>query len=242
MPIAEGTVPWPDEFVQRYVAARYWQGRPLSAPLHEAAAVRPDAVALVDGELRLTYAQLLNRASAAAARLAELGLQPGDRIVVQLPNDREFVVLTLACLRAGIVPGSGCATASGSWPGLCTGSPTPTCAPPACFPDGAALTSSGISRATPRRWPGSRRGRAPAWRPRCTETVISGPQRSRPQRPCPPRHCAAASTPPPRTWGGPLTRSTTSRGVPRCAARLGAPSPRRRSRGCGYGGAAWGRP
>ena len=25
MPIAEGTVPWPDEFVQRYVAARYWR-------------------------------------------------------------------------------------------------------------------------------------------------------------------------------------------------------------------------
>lgn len=159
MPIAEGTVPWPDEFVQGYVAARYWQGRPLGALLHEAAAVRPDAVALVDGELRLTYAQLLNRAGAAAARLAELGLQPGDRIVVQLPNGWEFVVLTLACLRAGIVPGSGCATASGSWPGLCTGSPTPTCAPPACSPDGAALTSLGISRPTPRRWPGSPRGR-----------------------------------------------------------------------------------
>src|SRR6185437_10839858 len=103
-PIAEGTVPWPDEFIQRYVAAGYWQGRPLGALLHEAAAARPDAVALVDGELRLTYTQLLGRADAAAARLAELGLQPGDRIVVQLPNGWEFVVLTLACLRAGIVP------------------------------------------------------------------------------------------------------------------------------------------
>jgi acyl-coenzyme A synthetase/AMP-(fatty) acid ligase len=54
-------------------------------------------VALVDGELRLTYTQLLNRACTAAARLAELGLQPGDRIMVQLPNGWEFVVLTLAC-------------------------------------------------------------------------------------------------------------------------------------------------
>ena len=131
----------------------------------------------------LTYAQLLDLAGAAAARLAELGLQPGDRIVVQLPNGWEFVVLTLACLRAGIVPGSGCATASGSWPGLCTGSPTPTCAPPACSPDGAALTSPGISRPTPRRWPGSPRGLAPARRPRCTETAISEQQRSRPHRP-----------------------------------------------------------
>ena len=35
--------------------------------------------------------------------LAE-GLRPDDRIVVQLPNCWEFVVLTLACFRAGIIP------------------------------------------------------------------------------------------------------------------------------------------
>src|SRR6516164_8291926 len=104
MPIAEGTVPWPEEFVRRYVAAGYWQGRPLGALVREAAAPRPDAIALVDGEVRLTYTQLLGRADAAAAWLAELGLQPGDRIVMQLPNGWEFVVLTLACLRFGIVP------------------------------------------------------------------------------------------------------------------------------------------
>jgi 2,3-dihydroxybenzoate-AMP ligase len=39
-----------------------------------------------------------------AARLVGLGLAPGDRIVVQLSNGWEFVVLTLGCLRAGIVP------------------------------------------------------------------------------------------------------------------------------------------
>ena len=104
MPIAEGTVPWPEEFVRRYVAAGYWQGQPLGALVREAAAPRPDAIALVDGEVRLTYTQLLGRADAAAAWLAELGLQPGDRIVMQLPNGWEFVVLTLACLRFGIVP------------------------------------------------------------------------------------------------------------------------------------------
>jgi len=104
MPIAEGTVPWPEEFVRRYVAAGYWQGRPLGVLLHQAAALRPDAVALVDGQIRLTYAELLGRVGAAAARLAGLGLRPGDRIVNQLPNGWEFVVLTLACLRAGIVP------------------------------------------------------------------------------------------------------------------------------------------
>jgi 2,3-dihydroxybenzoate-AMP ligase len=103
-PISAGVVPWPEEFAQRYVAAGYWQGRPLGALLREAAQRAPDAPALVDGDVRLTAAELQERAEAMAARLVDLGLAPGDRIVVQLPNTWEFVVLTLACLRAGIVP------------------------------------------------------------------------------------------------------------------------------------------
>jgi len=53
---------------------------------------------------RLSYGELVARADAAAARLRDLGITTGDRIVVQLPNQWEFVVLTLACFRAGIVP------------------------------------------------------------------------------------------------------------------------------------------
>ena len=100
-PIAEGTVAWPDEFAGRYVAAGYWRGRPLGALLGASPA---DAVALVDGDTTFTYAELLSRADATAAGLAGLGLRRGDRMVVQLSNCWEFVVLTLACLRAGIVP------------------------------------------------------------------------------------------------------------------------------------------
>jgi salicylate---CoA ligase len=102
--IREGVVPWPEEYAQRYVAAGYWQGRALGELLREAADRTPDAVALVDGDLRLTHAELAHRADAMAARLVGLGLAPGDRIVAQLPNTWEFVVLTLACLRTGIVP------------------------------------------------------------------------------------------------------------------------------------------
>lgn len=102
--IADGTVPWPAEFARRYVAAGHWVGRPLGELLREAADRTPHAPALVDGEVRFDHAELADRADAAAARLRELGLVAGDRIVVQLPNGWEFVVLTLGCLRAGIVP------------------------------------------------------------------------------------------------------------------------------------------
>ncbi|WOX16965.1 (2,3-dihydroxybenzoyl)adenylate synthase [Streptomyces sp. N50] len=109
-PIAENTVPWPDAAVARYVAEGYWAGVPLATLLQEVADRVPDAPALVDpvalggAGVRLTHAELAARADAAAVRLLELGIAAGDRIVVQLGNGWEFVVLTLACLRAGIVP------------------------------------------------------------------------------------------------------------------------------------------
>lgn len=103
-PISDGTVPWPEADAERYVAAGYWAGRPLGDLLRETADRSPDATALVDGALRLTFAELADRADAAAGRLLDLGLSAGDRMIVQLGNGWEFVVLTWACLRAGIVP------------------------------------------------------------------------------------------------------------------------------------------
>ncbi|HZI96761.1 MAG TPA: AMP-binding protein [Actinomycetales bacterium] len=103
-PVSEGTVPWPAEYADRYARAGYWRGRPLGDLLREVAEAGPDAVALVDGDVRLTFAELAERSDAAAARLLGQGLTRGDRIVVQLGSTWEFVVLTLAVLRAGIVP------------------------------------------------------------------------------------------------------------------------------------------
>ncbi len=103
-PISAGTVPWPAEFVEAYVAKGYWLGRSLGSLLYDVADQRPTDLALVDGRVRLSYRDLVERADATATRLAGLGLVHGDRIVVQLPNCAEFVIVTLACLRMGVVP------------------------------------------------------------------------------------------------------------------------------------------
>lgn len=105
-PISQHVVPWPEADAARYQAQGYWAGVPLGILLRQAADRAPHAPALADPVtgVRLTYADLAGRADAAARRLLGLGLAPGDRVVVQLPNGWEFVVLTLACLRAGIVP------------------------------------------------------------------------------------------------------------------------------------------
>ncbi|MBW0114437.1 (2,3-dihydroxybenzoyl)adenylate synthase [Pseudonocardia abyssalis] len=105
-PISDHTVAWPPAVAEDYRAKGYWAGSTLSALLREVADRTPDAPALVDAAdgVRLTHRELADRADAAAARLLDLGLSRGDRIVVQLGNGWEFVVLTLACLRTGIVP------------------------------------------------------------------------------------------------------------------------------------------
>ena len=105
-PISDHTVPWPDAAAADYVAKGYWAGVPLDALLRDVADRRSDSPALVDPSagLRLTHRELVDRADAAAARLLDLGMAKGDRIVVQLGNGWEFVVLILACLRVGIVP------------------------------------------------------------------------------------------------------------------------------------------
>jgi 2,3-dihydroxybenzoate-AMP ligase len=99
-----GFVPWPEDVAARYRAKGYWEGRPLAAAIYAAADADPEAVALVDGDLRLTYGELTSRVDGAALHLHGLGLRADDRIVLQLPNGWEFVVLILACLRLGVIP------------------------------------------------------------------------------------------------------------------------------------------
>lgn len=103
-PSAEGFVPWPEEFAADYRRRGFWEDRPLGEYLLDVADRLPDKTALVSGDVRISYAELVDRMDAAAERLLELGLAPDDRVLVQLPNYWQFVVLTLACFRAGIIP------------------------------------------------------------------------------------------------------------------------------------------
>ncbi len=65
------------------------------------AVVRPEAVALVAGEERLSYAALVARATALAGRLAGLGVGPEVRVAVALERTAELPVALLATLLAG---------------------------------------------------------------------------------------------------------------------------------------------
>ena len=51
----------------------------------------------------LTYGQLFERSGRAASALVALGVEPGERVAVQIDKSPDMIVLVLACLRAGAV-------------------------------------------------------------------------------------------------------------------------------------------
>jgi 2-furoate---CoA ligase len=63
----------------------------------------PNALAIVDGEVRLTYAQWYRRISALVAGFDAIGLKPGDHLVTALANRWEAATLHWACQFAGII-------------------------------------------------------------------------------------------------------------------------------------------
>jgi 2-furoate---CoA ligase len=63
----------------------------------------PNAIAIVDGELRLTYRQWFAKISSLVASFDRVGLRAGDRVVTMLQNRWEAATLHWACQLAGIV-------------------------------------------------------------------------------------------------------------------------------------------
>ncbi|MEU5904150.1 AMP-binding protein [Micromonospora sp. NPDC047467] len=109
MAVREGFTPWPAELAARYRKAGYWRGEVLGDLLRpwadwDAEARDPGRTAVVTRHGRHTYGELDAHADELAAGLVELGVRPGDGVVVQLPNTVEFLVTCVALFRVGALP------------------------------------------------------------------------------------------------------------------------------------------
>ena len=99
-----GVVPFPPEFANKYRERGYWLDKSLReefAPVFKRFAER---VVLIDRDRCITYAELDRLSTNLALNLLSLGLQPLDRVVVQLPNVAEFVILYVALQKIGCIP------------------------------------------------------------------------------------------------------------------------------------------
>jgi mycobactin salicyl-AMP ligase len=102
--VRTGFVPFPAARSRSYRSAGYWTGRQLDSLLRDSATAGPDRAAVVDDTSRYTYADLDARADRCAAGFADLGIQAGDRVLLQLPNSCQFAVALFGLLRAGAIP------------------------------------------------------------------------------------------------------------------------------------------
>ena len=75
----------------------------ISSLLEQAAAEHPEHAALRMDDLVLSYAQLREAAGRMSALLASLGVEPGDRVGLMLPNVPAFPIAFYGALAAGAI-------------------------------------------------------------------------------------------------------------------------------------------
>ncbi|MGE5303680.1 MAG: AMP-binding protein [Alphaproteobacteria bacterium] len=98
-----GFVPHRKEDADKYIERRWWAGLTLGDILDKAAAIYPDHQALVDTSGCLTYAQVRDKANRLAVGMMRLGVEPQERVLLQLPNWNEFVYGFFALQKIGAI-------------------------------------------------------------------------------------------------------------------------------------------
>ncbi|OZD78961.1 cyclohexanecarboxylate-CoA ligase [Rhodococcus sp. 05-2256-B2] len=91
------------DLAHSYRTGGQWNDRPIGYYLTRAARMYPDAVAVVDGARRVTFAEIDRDATRLAAALHARGVTSDDVVSFQLPNCVEAVVVFQAVMKLGAV-------------------------------------------------------------------------------------------------------------------------------------------
>ncbi len=92
-----------DEEIARYVSRGVWRNTTVWEAALEQLRAGGQRVAVIDGNLSLTFGELVEQARRLAAALHGMGLKAGDVISFQLPNWHETMVINLAAARLRLV-------------------------------------------------------------------------------------------------------------------------------------------
>jgi acyl-CoA synthetase len=94
---------FPAATVEEYTRAGWWGTDSLADMIARNATAFPDRLAYAGGDERLTWAGYWERARRTAAGLSDIGIRPGDRVAVQLPDSPTLHVAYLALELIGAV-------------------------------------------------------------------------------------------------------------------------------------------
>lgn len=98
----EGVRPYPKELIERY--RKIWLGITIIDAFDRTCDIIPEKVAVVEGDTRLTFAQLREKVRNAALAFSKLGLGGGSPVLVQIPNYVEAIYVYFALDMIGAVP------------------------------------------------------------------------------------------------------------------------------------------
>lgn len=100
--------PWawleiPPPHLAAYAGTGVWDERTIAEQATALAEADPGFVALIEGDMQITRAQIVADAEALSAAMHARGLRPGDVIAFQVPNWREAMVINTAAAMSGLV-------------------------------------------------------------------------------------------------------------------------------------------
>jgi non-ribosomal peptide synthetase component E (peptide arylation enzyme) len=101
--LLDGFTPYRSEDAERYKRLGWWGDQTFGDVLDRAADRYPEKEAFVDGATRVTFSQARNGVNRLAISLMQLGIEPAERVLVQLPNWNEFVYVYFALQKIGAV-------------------------------------------------------------------------------------------------------------------------------------------
>ncbi|MEL7567840.1 MAG: AMP-binding protein [Dehalobacterium sp.] len=97
-------IPYRPELAKLYKKRGYWTENTFTDEFDRMARRFWNKEALVGGDQRYTYGELKIKSDRLAMHFLHMGLKKEDRVVIQLPNIPEFLVIYLAMQKIGVIP------------------------------------------------------------------------------------------------------------------------------------------
>ena len=103
MSLATITDRYTAEQIDRFYAEGLWKRETLWQEIERQVEIRPDKPFIIDDSTQLTFRQTKSLAGSLVAGLTSIGIGPGDRVAVQIPNWVEFAPIVIAISRVGAI-------------------------------------------------------------------------------------------------------------------------------------------
>ncbi|HNW27608.1 MAG TPA: AMP-binding protein, partial [Spirochaetota bacterium] len=95
--------PWLKSYANGVVSAVQYERITVADALNRMAQKYPDKPALIFLDVKITYKQLNDMVNSFANALIDMGVKPGDKVAMLMPNMPQIVIASYGAWRAGAV-------------------------------------------------------------------------------------------------------------------------------------------